>query len=748
MISRTHQHQVPCALLLLVSLIGLGSLIGCGRGSSGGGQFQVTGTIFGFDRFSTNFGSSGSSGEAPFIPQNMCLQFTFSQPLNPDSVSTESIVVQEITENPPGPGPDAGVTFTVEGNTLVVCPLITFSDSNVTFGFEPSRTYQLLFQLPPSKTVVRSISGQPLREADRGPYRFKTNTTIFDREKGPPVPTVSLLDAGSGTSLDPNLVPFKPVPSIQIDFNESVIPSTVVSDAASGTSNSLSVSLDVDGNPNTSGDRVPLPGRFELIQDEMSAQVNWTSLLTELPTAPTTCLYIVRIGGTVADIAGNSKVLEENDPLAGDEMSFFTLPGPSVGQADPVMEDFSVTANSDSVTSARWGSAVPGFLTSGVGGGTGGDGVFDPLDSGFPPLPLQSQITVDSGLKLVTIETEDQANLGNVRVYEFLSIVIPLDWTVRAQGSFPLELLVSGDVTIRGLLDVSGTDAPSISVGQVLPGAGGVAALGGASGGIGGSLTDGLGAATLFPGQGGASPLYGEYGFEDVAIPASRGISGRITSLTDFSFTDTSQSLTLSTIFPDLSNIWVQPNVGADDFRFERFHTAFKVELISGPAFSQVITVVSDSSDPDYRGSMIAETSNPYLEDVGGGLLRPPLLGEMGDAYVIGALAGFPGSALFDIDGDGMQDNPSSYNAGRGSEPQAVMQTFSTLARAGGGGGGGAVGAGQDGADDPTVGDGPGAFGEPEDSVAREALPRRPSSLQPSWIRRGSAFRLTSSTMA
>ena len=62
-------------------------------------------------------------------------------------------------------------------------------------------------------------------------------------------------------------------------------------------------------------------------------------------------------------------------------------------------------------------------------------------------------------------------------------------------------------------------------------------------------------------------------------------------------------------------------------------------------------------------------------------------------------------------DGDGLATESSVYGGGEGSEPQAVMQTFTTLGRAGGGGGGGGVTPGEDGEDDPTVANGPGLFG-------------------------------------
>ena len=97
----------------------------------------------------------------------------------------------------------------------MICPLVIFSDTNVVFGFLPNRTYQILFQVPPSSTVVRSRGGRKISELDRGPFYFQTTSVIFDRVPGPPVPTVTLLD-DSGAEAPLDNAPFRhpPPPNI------------------------------------------------------------------------------------------------------------------------------------------------------------------------------------------------------------------------------------------------------------------------------------------------------------------------------------------------------------------------------------------------------------------------------------------------------------------------------------------------------------------------------------------------------
>ena len=709
----TLRSSARSSVLFSLSVIGLALLAGCGGG--GGGVFGILSTVFGYDPFSGSFNAGGEVGQPPIIPQNMCVLVRFNESIDPRSVSTETITVQEIdlSTDPPSPGPDAGLSFDVSGSVLVICPLIVFSDTNVSYGFQPNKTYQLLFEVPPATNTLRSRSGSQIKSSDRGPFFFQTNDIIFDRVPGAPEPTISLRHPTSNAQLNPAAIPTSPVPRVQIDFNEPVIPSSVIDDPDNDTSGSIHVELDLDGDVSTDADRVVLPGSYLLSQDDHSAQVIWTSPLSELPTDNSGgCVYVVTVDGTILDLSGHNKVTEENDPAANDTLEFHTVPGDPEGPADPVVEAFSIDTNEDkTATSARWGKGVPGFLSSGIGGGTGTDGVFDPEAPEFQINP-PDDVTIDVGNRIVTMSTESGANPGTRRLYEFTSFKVPLGWVVEATGSFPLEVLTSGTVVVEGLLDISGSagevynqDAQENTAHR--PGAGGVASLGGAAGGRGGSATfqsGGNAVDTFFPGKLGAGATYLQLGF---VVPGLKnaGTSGRSTAILDFSLTDDFVTFDLTTI--PVADLWLQPNVAADDFRFERFHPAFKVASISG----SMINVVSDSGDANFHGTMTQETANPTLEDDGSGGFRTPLLAEICDAYLLGDLRGVDGSNLFDLDADGDLDDVGFVNGGRGSEPQSVMQTFVTLGRAGGGGGGGSTAPGGDGVDDPTVDSGAGPFG-------------------------------------
>lgn len=713
-VNSTSRTTARVPVLAAFVLVGAGLVAGCGSSSGGGTNiFSIVSTLFGFDPFSGDFAASGSNGEPPIIPQNMCVIFRLSDTINPATVSTETITVQavDLSVNPPAPGPDAGISLMprqgeAPSQFLTICPLILFTDTNVSYGFQPDTTYQILFEVPPSTTTMRSTAGTPLSSSDRGPFYFQTNSVIFDRVPGAPVPTISLLDPDPTDSIplqDPQgRYNPKPVPDIRIDFNEPVIPTTVISDPVAGASPSIHIELDGDGDPNSINDRTTIPGRYTLIQDEMGARVEWVSLLSEIPTDVAGCIYVVTVDGTVQDLSGNSKVSETGDAGANDTLAFQTVPGAPGGAADPAAESFDTRDNEDqTVTSARWGTTVAGLLTSGVGGGTGVDGVFDPSDPAFQLNP-PADVTVDVPNQIVTMDTEDGANPGNPRLYEFLNFQVPFGWVTQAVGPFPLLIQVSGEATVLGILDASG------AAGEVFlqqdqeashgPGNPGAAGLGGFAGGLGGSATFTVGGTRekAFLADKGVGITWGDLGSPPPTLD-NQGFTSRLLSVDPGGFQTTvvDGTFDLSTI--DVAMVWLAPNLAVDDYRFERAHTPFKVESMSNTG---VVDVVSNSADPLFRGPMNLETTNPYLEDDGSGGFRTPILAEECDAFLLGDLTGFPGDAVAVLS-----------NGGNGSEPQAVMQTFSTIGRSGGGGGGGGLQAGLSGADDPTIADGPGLSG-------------------------------------
>ncbi|MEW6741150.1 MAG: hypothetical protein AB1486_00175 [Planctomycetota bacterium] len=681
------------AVLLPALLVGLTLVVGCSGGGRGPTHFFMTNSIFGWNPLTGDFASQGTLGEPPSIPKNMSIVFEFNDGVDGDSVTTESVVVQEISPDTGAPGPLAAVVFETTGNRLIISPLVSFTNTNVIFGFDDDATYQITFAQPPASKVVRSVHGSEL-DGRPGPFRFITTSAIFDRNPGAPEATIRLIHPSTLAEMETQDVPTSPVPLVYVEFDEGVLPPSVIN-GDSGTSDSIKVQLDINGDPdyNPAGDRVNLSGLFSFEGEVEFARVTFTPILTSIPTEePDGSLYVVNVDGTVQDLAGNFS--GENTRLL-----FRTVPGPSAVPADPIVEEFTNDLYEDSVvSSASWGHRIPEVLSAGIGGGRGLDGAFEPGSPDFQERwdgdPDDPSIKVDA--KNLAVYFRTGASTEAKRRFEFTTFDLPLNWTARATGDHPLEILATGDVVVRGTLTVSGASGELINEGQTSPGKGGEARLGGGEGGQGGSVTDGVDDGGFGPALFEQPPPDDKDGnpFKNPFV-STQGVGGRSSLIddepdfpgdTDFGYTleDVDRSSLLSSLGLDWGSLWLQPNVACDDGRYERWHPTFKVKELVG----ETIRVIDDPDDPDYWGRMSDPSNNPWVDP---DTLQPAPIAETDDPYLFGDLKGHRGEQI------------APYTGGEGSLPQAVAQTFLTIARSGGGGGGGGVAEGEPGMDDVTL---------------------------------------------
>src|SRR5262249_7428783 len=121
---------------------------------------------------------------------------------------------------------------------------------------------------------------------------------------------------------------------------------------------------------------------------------------------------------------------------------------------------------------------------------------------------------------------------------------------------------------------------------------------------------------------------------------------------------------------PNITKLWLEPNVPSDDDRYVRWHPTFKIKSLVD---IHTVRVVDDVNDPNYAGRMTDPSNNPWLSDD----FKPAPIAETGDPYLIGDLVGHQGVAN------------GTFGGGTSPHAQAVTQTFLTIARGGGGGGGG-----------------------------------------------------------
>ncbi|MFH0944218.1 MAG: hypothetical protein V2A76_03390 [Planctomycetota bacterium] len=657
-----------------------GLIFWCAAAAASAGELKITNTTFGWNPFTNSVSTSGSTPESQFpaAAVNQELEIRFNERLAQSSVSESTILITSIPSSELAPlglfssipgGIVAPVTRKVRKNKILIRPAYFFQGSSVNFGFAPNAYYRLEL-----RGGGRGIKGRDGSRMGGSIYiNFRTTDLVADMMPGAPQPQVKLIDAIDGkvnltqTSVAYPLSSYNqanptPAPGVQIKFNELVLPSSLLN-PATGESPTLRILLDVDDNPGTFTDRIDLPGAFVITHTTKKTLVEWTSAAKSVLGDS---FYLVHIEPYVEDLVGNSIYSITQDAGARQLFGYRTKDA-SGDPLDPIVEEFNDKFNLDTIiSSADWNEpSALGFLKNGITGGTGEDGAYRPTDDE----------TLTTGVF--------DADLGKdvQRVWNFTSVTIPLGVTVTAEGEFPLRIRSTGNVNIYGTLDVSGAGGDQFTEVRVRPGAGGEGAVAGASGALGGSVTDGVDLDTgLFQD--------GLYGYA-LATQPNQGLFGLSTvPVTDFVLPRAGGHL----LSASHAGLWLQPNVGTGSAaagsspgnEIRHNHPTFMIESVS-LAGSGSLTVISNPADPLYFGSLIQPSLDTYE-------FPPPPITKPGDPFMIGDMAGREGD-----------EAGFAGSAGKGSLPMTVAQEFLTLVRSGGGGGGAARTAGEAGEDSPTA---------------------------------------------
>jgi hypothetical protein len=662
-------------------------------------QLAIKATTFGWDPVTqqTTAGGVGPLAQYPALGPNQQLEIEFNGNLTASSIKgttayVESVPATELqalglTSTLPG-GLVAPVNFKVKGDRLLLQPAVLVSNGIVSFGFVSGAFYRL-------KLVGggKGIKGSPGNLSKTINIRFRTTSTITDPQPGAPKATVVLVDKVKGSKTLPltthpqikigfDKASASPSPVIRILFNEIVQPLSVI-DAATQGSPAVTVETDADGTGLTTNDRFNIPGVFELITNQKKSTLIFTPTLGVIPGDT---IYVISIAPTVVDIVGNSEQSLSNEFPDDKNAAFKTAVLNVPPDLPDIVEEFEGQAQLDlDGSSADWGLTIPGSLINGPGGGTGEDGPF---------VAASSEV-------ILSTETTDPDTMEIVpRIYNFTEFNVASGVTVRGVGRFPLQINCTGPVVVSGDLDVSGAAGEVIEPTQVIPGLGGEAAAGGTAGGLGGSVTFGL---SDVAGVADFTPTITNVGFEGYVNAASipiRGLSGQVTSHTDFAFTaNLGSHLPPSLFTPEVISelmvgATVQPNVGTGSnpavfpnstpgSAIQHNHPNFVIETFSTPGS---FGVVDTAGEAGYAGSLNQPGLDVYE-------LPPPPIVRDGDPVVFGDLAGHSGSGVGFLE-----------SGGAGSEPLTVAQSFITQVRSGGGGGGGGRLAGDPGEDSPTFG--------------------------------------------
>ncbi|HEX5051595.1 MAG TPA: Ig-like domain-containing protein [Planctomycetota bacterium] len=450
------------------------------------------------------------------------VRITFSQAVDPGSLSPATVDVREVDANGAPAGEPVAGTFQLldGGRVLRFEPRLPDDGAFANGGLHAGRRYrvQLAALAPGAVPVVRATSGGGLAVPFVFEFGTRTGTLASElfRDPKPGGPARTGLDVTTAASLD--AVPLglfgAPPLAVRLSFDQALNPQPA----------NVPVGLDTD--PATRGERGRIfleyadaddpPGEFTWIPADVRLERNDASGavvgLRPLGVLPNHATVRVIVEATLEDIAG-----ESNAAAPGYERVFgqFRTAAAWGQQWDAVVERFDARSHVDA--DAPFPEPVaevgPGGLRAAFAF-DGGDPTFD-----YTAPPGETVLNTNATTLVPVAGAPRYVSGGVFRVH---NLTIPAGSIVVGQGTNPMVFLCSGKVTIEGTLTVRGGDGRRAELlgGQYrgpgdlvsdpmalyllpLP-AGGIARCGGGSGGLGSpSMTerDARGGAGNGPGE-------------------------------------------------------------------------------------------------------------------------------------------------------------------------------------------------------------------------------------------------------
>ncbi|MEZ5978921.1 MAG: Ig-like domain-containing protein [Planctomycetota bacterium] len=460
--------------------------------------------------------------------QNQTLSFEFNKPVDPTSLSTTTVRVSRL---------DSGQ---VVPSLIEVDPVnprkVNFrakiaigSDGEYAPGFEAFKTYRVFIRDTSLGTTVRATDGGG--NSTRLECFVSATKGVLDTQPGPPSvqPFVEALDPVSKAviSSEPadGAVDVPQVARIRLEFDQIMDAGTLI-DTVTGTSPTVKVRFDEDGDPGTIFDQVELPGVYGLAFDEAAGKTNFVFLPNpEFPSAGSDLLephkVIVSVSAGARDITGL--------PLTNPQTAVFAPVAADVPPVE-VVDRFSGQTPIDLRGSSSVGEgfvivggAYQGRVLPVYGGGSGelgnlvvrsGETVV--LSTG-PTIPSRFGPRLAVGpidsFGLITTEEEEivayQARTDTIDdyflsmalpgeiplevddgVFEFASLVIESGATLRFVGEVPARVFVRGIARVDGTISARGENGAQHLSTAGQGGSGARAGLGAGAGGDGGDRPD------------------------------------------------------------------------------------------------------------------------------------------------------------------------------------------------------------------------------------------------------------------
>jgi hypothetical protein len=526
--------------LAVLALVGVGaSAVACGGGGGGGSSATLPGLIL------VDFLQAGQDN----VPLNRVLEFTFSSPLDPNTVGPSSLQIRE--------GPSFGQQifgkYIIQGNRVFFEPALPGLCDGSDGGLKANTDYRIVAVGAPEEFAIRNLEGTPLQDSISEGLTFHTRSDtdpeLFEDQKPGALPTVvstSPVDSAANVAVGSTN-------KVEIVFSENLDPCTVSDTTVffhQWAVGPFSPAIDqTPSDPRTWGSGTPtapprkIRSTFTLTQDRLLTKLTLTPIFGEFPD---NALLVVELSNQVRDFGGN--------PLVPKTFAFTTED--RIQQTKSLVLEFDgfppfdQNASTAEVNTARALSKVQGFLliagdgdngpTSNMNGASGPDTSKGPIGCSAPFASvvndgLPDDFDPDVDVLLSTGNTRNTCNNatdGSAAVtFEYRSFRIRNGVTVRLTGINPAIILVRGDINIEAggrLLARSdgGGGGPATGngangTGQTVTNSnGGTAVAGGGAGGRGlisaantvvysenGTAGYGSPDAFLSAGTGGASPV-------------------------------------------------------------------------------------------------------------------------------------------------------------------------------------------------------------------------------------------------
>lgn len=470
--------------------------VSCGGGGGTSGSSSVLcgdGSIDGICISGCNLGCSVTGCSVNEIFQNQPIILTFTQNVDPQSVTSETVQIRT------SQGREPVGSFFVQANSITFVPEVrviqTPTGPQLEFGFAPNETYVLTIpNRERSLKTITTLKGGPMLETFT--CSLYSNGQIKDFDERPPCAEMLIPKTNTGVSVNTSIV---------LEFTELINTSTLFD--ANGNIDGVTFGIaQFDSNGICSSKQIPLPGTYKVSVNQAAQR----TVLSYFPSGalPGNVCIVMTVTEKVQDLSGKRSC----------RRVFTFKTGVTDVKKLAIVEDFSnPTLNADQLTNgAKWaaGAAKPVSL-----GGSGALGEFNILDGKNTGLLDAQGRTIyewdgdNQSIPATRTLTGKTITVSN-GVFEFSSMVLDEKQHLRFVGKSPITIRVAGKAVLNGAISVEGFAGVPDPLGSIAKKgqAGRPGGPGGATGGRGGDV---FGVGAVIDGGPG----------EDIVVPAGHPLA-------------------------------------------------------------------------------------------------------------------------------------------------------------------------------------------------------------------------------